>query len=240
MTGPSVKRLPASEPTLRDPALNVLTSIFGGGSTNLPPGWGRTGAAQLGVGGGGAASGTIQDRFAKTFGFTMPPELVNAFSNYLAQPSADQRTNAATLAMQGGTSNIPGFDVLNAAGPIFSRNLTESLARTRNVGPRFSSTADAQARLLEQQGLQDFNLFAQQVLEQGRQRQLQGILGFAQANQGQQQLQMQALIPLIQALFGGGLSPGVTVGPSPLGQALGAVGSIAGGAASLGFQPFKR
>jgi len=172
----------------------------------------------------------------------MPPALLSAFANYLQQPTGDQRTNAASLSMQGalgGAGNIPGFDVLNAAGPIFQRNLTDSLARQNNQGARFSSTNDIQNRLLQQQGLQDFNLFAQQTLEQGRQRQLQGILGFAQANQGPQQLQLQALMPILQALFGGGLSQGIAVGPSPLGQAAGAIGGLAGGAASLGWKPFS-
>jgi len=240
VTGPSVKRLPSSEPSLRDPALNVIQSIFGGGAT---PGIDFMGLHVPGRVGVAAPGGTVQDAFSKKFGFTMPPELVNAFTNMLGQPSAEQRTNAATLSMQGGlgtASNIPGFDVLNAAGPVFQRQLTESLARTRNVGPRFSSTADAQARLLEQQGLSDFNLFAQQVLEQGRNRQLQGILGFAQANQGQQQIQLQALLPILQALFGTGLSPGSTVGPSPLSQVAGVAGAGLGAAAALGWQPFKK
>lgn len=198
-------------------------------------------------------------RFGSQFGFQnaagapagLPPELVNAFANYLAQPTGDQRTNAATLSMQGGlgsATGIPGFDVLNAAGPVFSRNLTDSLARTNNQGARFSSTNDAQNRVLQQQGLADFNMFAQQVLEGGRQRQLQGILGYAQAQQGQQglnlqgqglqlqgqQLQLQALMPIIAALFGGGLSPGVTVGPSPLSQIAGIAGAGLGVAAGLG------
>ena len=200
---------------------------------------------------GPSGQGDVLSRLRGAWGFQqpqgapagLPPELVNAFANYLQQPTGDQRTNAATLAMQGDTSNIPGFDVLNAAGPIFSRNLSDSLSKTNNQGARFSSTNDAQNRLLKQQGLQDFNLFAQQVLEAGRQRQLQGILGYAQAQQGQQglnlqgqglqlqgqQLQLQALLPLLQALFGGGLSPGVTVGPSPLSQ----LASLGGTAATL-------
>jgi hypothetical protein len=243
LTGPSVKRLPPSEPALHDPALNVIQSIFG--SSN-PGNVGSRGTPTRGT-------GNVLENFGSRFGFQqpggLPPELISAFANYLAQPSADQRTNAATLSMQGGlggASNIPGFDVLNAAGPVFSRNLTESLARQNNQGPRFSSTNDAQGRLLQQQGLQDFNLFAQQVLEGGRARQLQGILGYAQANQGQQglqlqgqQLQLQALMPIIQALFGQGLSPGVTVGPSPLGQIAGVAGAGLGAAAGLGWQPFK-
>lgn len=172
----------------------------------------------------------------------MPPALTNAFSNFLAQPSGDQRTNAAQLSMQGGlgsASNIPGFDVLSAYGPVFQRNLQQQLATNAETGPRFASTSASQARLLQQQGLQDFNLFAQQVLEQGRQRQLQGILGYAQANQGQQQIQAAFLQQLLSTLFGGGLSPGITVGPSTLGQITGAAGAIAGGAAGLGWQPFK-
>jgi len=199
--------LPSPEPTLHDPALNVINSIFGG-------------------------TGTVQGNLGQKFGFTMPPELISAFSNYLGQPTGEQRTNAATLSMQGGlggAANIPGYDVLNAAGPIFSRNLTESLARQNNQGPRFSSTNDAQGRLLQQQGLQDFNLFAQQVLEQGRALQLEVILGYAQANQGQQQLQLQALVPLINALFIVGLSQGAAVGKSLLGQTsdlIGAIGSL--------------
>lgn len=219
MTGPKVKRLPSTEPSLHQPALDILSSVFGKGG-----------------------GGTLQQNLTNKFGFTMPPELQNAFANYLAQPTGQQRTDAATLSMQGalgGAGSIPGFDVLAAAGPIFQRNLSNALAAQTETGPRFASTAANQSRLLQQQGLQDFNLFAQQVLEQGRQRQLQGILGFAQANQGQQQLQAQFLQQLLGTLFGTGLSQGVTVGPSTLGQITGGIGAIAGGAAGLGFQPFK-
>jgi hypothetical protein len=210
LTRPSTSRLPASEPSLRQPALGLLQGVFG--------------------------PGNVQQNLGSRIGFQLPPELQSAFANFLVQPTADQRTNASTLAQQGalgGANAIPGFDVLSALGPVFQRNLTEALGRQNEVGPRFASAAQRESRTLEQQGLQDFNVLAQQILEQGRQRQLQGMLGYGQLQLGAQQNQLAALGPLLQALFGGGLSGGITVGPSALGQLAGLAGSGAALATSL-------
>lgn len=209
MTGPITRRLPASEPSLQQPALNLLQGIFGGGG------------------------GTATQNLSQRLGFGANPGVANAFQNYLQQPTAAQRSGAAQLSMQGGlgsASGIPGFDVLSAYGPVFQRNLTEALQRQQQTGPRFASTNAREGTRLQQQGLQDYNLFAQQVLEQGAGRQLQGLTAAGQYDLGLQQNQLQALMPLLQALFGGGLSGGIAVGPSPLSQ-----GAALGGAAATAY-----
>lgn len=196
---PTTSRLPPTEKSLRAPALDLLQGIFGNG------------------GGGGTSTQNISQRL----GLGANPAIANAFAAFLQQPSAADRTNAAQLSMSGGlggASDIPGFDVLSAAGPVFNRNLTEALQRQQQSGPRFASTNAREGTRLQQQGLQDFNQFAQQTLETGRQRQLAGILGASQYDVSSQQNQLAALMPLLQALFGGGLSGGQTVGPSPFGQ----------------------
>lgn len=162
----------------------------------------------------------------------MPPALVNAFSNYLVQPTPEQRANAATLGMQGalgGASNIPGFDVVAALGPVFARNLQSALAMNNEQGARFSTGNQTQGRLLSENALQDFNLTAQQALEQGAVRQLQGLTSFGQlTNQSDAQL-LQLVQQLAQVLFAGGLSQGIAVGPSTLGQ----IASLGGSAAAV-------
>lgn len=166
---------------------------------------------------------------------------MDAFANFLQQPTAEQRTNAASLSMQGGlgsASGIPGFDVLASAGPVFQRNLTEAMQRQQQSGPRFASTNANQQRLLQQQSLQDFNAFAAQTLEAAQGRQLQGILGAAQASQGQQQIQANLLGPLLAALFQGGLSSGIAVGPSPFSQAVSGAAGI--GALAVGMKGPQR
>lgn len=189
-------------------------------------------------------------------GTALQQQGLGVFANLLAQPTGQQRVfEQAMPALQAQFTGTPGGDVLNAAQPIFQRNLAEALSRQGEVGPRFASAAQREARTLEQQGLQDINLFSQQILESGRQRQIQAALaasqigqgadqsilnilsgagGFAQGAQGGQLALLQMLIP---ALFGGGLSPGTAVGPSVLSQIAGvasAVGSTAMGIPGLG------
>ena len=137
-------------------------------------------------------------------------------------------------------SGAPGGAVVGTALPVFQRNLGEALSRQREVGSRFASAGQREARLLEQQGLQDFNLFAQQSLMQGRQQQLAELLGAFQGAGAAQAPQLALLQQLLPELFKGGLSQGMTVGPSALGQIAGGIGALAGGAAGLGFQPFRR
>ena len=125
-----------------------------------------------------------------------------------------------------------GQDVLSAAQPIFQRNLQLGADTLRQSGPRFNSNTE---RLIGDQGnkaLQDFNLFSQNVIESGRNRQLnaaqtygglaqgadnsynqllQGAGGFANQMQGQQ---LNSNTALIQALLG--LSGQAGIGPAAL------------------------
>lgn len=132
---------------------------------------------------------------------------------------------------------MPGGSVVGAQLPIFQRNLAEGLARQREVGPRFASAGQREARLLEQQGLQDFNLFANQALMQGRQQQLAEILGSFQGAAAAQAPQMALLGALLPELFKGGLSQGIAVGPSPLADIAGLLGAIGGTAATFAGKP---
>jgi hypothetical protein len=192
-------------------------------------------------------------------GLTSPlqQQTTDAFSNFLAQPSAQERTLAQFQGPLGellaGRGVADPAGVLNAAQPIFDRNLAEALATQREAGPRFASTAMRESGRLQQGALQDFNLFAQQTLESGRQRQLQAQLGAASAlgglaggvdqtrlggmqaagqfGLGISQQQLAALMPLLQQLFNaGGLNsaPGFVQQPGALGQIAGLAGAVGG------------
>jgi len=216
----------------------------------------RPGGAQGGGGGAapftgpmanalGGAGGDIFQRLQSIFGFGAPNALQgqvqNIFANQLAQPTAQQRVFEQVLpALQAQLGGVPGGDVLGAAQPIFQRNLGESLARQRETAPRFASAGQREARTLEQQGLQDFNLFAQNVMEAGRQRQIQAALAAGQLGQGadvalqnllggagafgtqlsqqQQGPALQLLMQLLGPLFSGGMSPGLQQNPSLFSQ----------------------
>jgi hypothetical protein len=198
-------------------------------------------------------------------GLTSPlqQQTTDAFSNFLAQPSAQERTLAQFQGPLGellaGRGIADPASVLNAAQPVFDRNLAEALATQREAGPRFASTAMRETGRLQQGALQDFNLFAQQTLESGRQRQLQAQLGAASAlgglaggvdqtrlggmqaagqfGLGISQQQLAALMPLLQQLFSaGGLNsaPGFVQRPSFLGQVAGLAGAAGGLATGLG------
>ena len=72
-------------------------------------------------------------------------------------------------------------------------------------------------------GIQDFNLFQQQVLEMGRNRQLQALLGAGQFTLGGQGQQLSALLPLLQTALGAGGAgspPVITEDPGFLGGTL--------------------
>jgi hypothetical protein len=92
----------------------------------------------------------------------------------------------------------PGEQVVEAAQPIFEQNLRKSQAQLANAAPgRFSSAFAAQGADLNNQAINDFNLFAGQQLAQGQQLQAQqqqqalqfmlGSRGQAQEAFGQQQ-----------------------------------------------------
>ena len=66
------------------------------------------------------------------------------------------------------------------------------------------------------QSLQDFNLFQQQVLEAGQNRQLQALIGAGQFTLGGQGQQLSALLPLLQTALGaGGAASGPVITENP-------------------------
>lgn len=218
---PSQGRLQTTEPRLRRGALGVLEGAFGG--TGMP------------------GLSDISGRLNKTFnlpGTALQQQGLGIFANLLNQPTAAQRAFEA----QGGATGQFGQDILNAYNPIYERNLGNQIASVYNQGPRFSSGAQLQADRLREQALQDYNLFAKQTLESGRARQIQAAIAADQSQQallsGAGQFATQANAPNLQLLsyllpylFQGGLSQGVTVGPSIFGQLAQAASAIAGAVA---------
>ena len=218
MGGPKVTRLnPAGQPQMSPYANNLLQSVFAGF------GPGATGAQRSGTGFGG-----LLQRFGQ---------------NPLGTPqgSPGMSTNAGGLLGQlsqveglPSWQNFGGQQVLDAAQPIFQRNLQNALSFQREQGPRFSSGQDLLGMQTSQRALQDFNLFAQDVLQRGQQTQLQALAA-----------QQNALAPLLATLFkSGGFDSGPIYNVSPgFGQQmLGLAGTAAGaflggpGGAALGGQ----
>jgi len=124
-----------------------------------------------------------------------------------------------------------GTDVVNALRPVSDQNLNDSLNQMRaGVPNRMSGAAMFQEGATRQRSANDFNLLAQQAMEQARGRQLQasntlGVLsgqagmggytramGAAQSGTAQQEQQMRALMALLnpqsQAAFGGPMTQG--------------------------------
>lgn len=128
-----------------------------------------------------------------------------------AQTFQQMFTNPALSDILGGKpSGEFGQSVLAAAKPVFADNLKTALATQRQSGPRFSSGQDLLAGQTSQKALNDFNLFSQQVLQQGQQTQLQAALG-----------QLPIMGEVLKALFqGGGINsaPGFIQSPSALQQ----------------------
>jgi hypothetical protein len=205
MTGPSQARLRPTEPGLRPASLDILKLLGSQG-----------GAASLG------------QRLGLP-GTALQQQGLQALSNLLAQPTPEFRNNATLQQLQQMLAGTPGGNVVSAGLPVFQRNLQDALARQQEVGPRFASAGQRESRLLEQQGLQDYNLFTQQALSQGRQQQLSEILGAFQGASSAQAPQLALLQQLLPTLFQGGLSGGMAVGPSALGQ----IGQLAGAAGAL-------
>jgi hypothetical protein len=158
----------------------------------------------------------------------------------LLQPQAQMQTNMA----QANLAGVPGGNVLQAAQPVYNQNLMESLQRQREFGgPRFAAEAGRQAGELEQQSLNDFNLFAANTLQQGRRDFLSELMGGAQTDQGFQGQNLALIQQLLGGAFQGGMGapvleqkPGFFGGTlMPLaGLALGAFGGPAGMAAGAG------
>lgn len=137
---------------------------------------------------------------------------------------------------------MPGADVVNAARPIFERNLQQGADTLRQSGPRFASNTE---RLVGEQGqraMQDFNLFSQQVFESGRNRQLQALMGAGQFSSQNRQQNLQFLLPMLQqGLIAGGAAsaPVITQDPGFLqGTALPLLGTAGTIAATAGLGPF--
>src|SRR3990167_3684447 len=151
----------------------------------------------------------------------------DVWSNFLSQPNAATRANQqANPFLTNLLSSTPGQGVLDAATPIFNRNLQQGADTLRQAGPRFNSNTERLIANQGQQAMQDFNLFSQQVMQQGINQQLQGagLLGtlgtgadqstlagltgaggFANQQQGQI---MQFLGPLMSQFFGAGFTGG--------------------------------
>lgn len=231
MGGPKIKRvdpkLTAPDPTLRDPSSDFLKSFLnnpGGITSLLPP------------------TSMLQQQTG------------NAWGNFLNQQN--QATNAFNQAnpfLTGLLNKTPGQDVLAAATPIFNRNLQQGADTLRQAGPRFASNTERLVGQQGQQAMQDFNLFSQQVMQQGINQQLQGagilgqlgqgadqstlggLQGASQFALGEQGNMMQFLGPLMQQMFGTAFGAGGMTQPGTLyekkpwwQQALNAGSQIAG------------
>jgi len=115
-----------------------------------------------------------------------------------------------------------GQDVIAAAEPVFQRQLQF----IREQAPSRFNTA-----FMGEQGraLQDFNLFQQQVLESGLNRQLAATQGAGQFGLGLSGMDLQQLMAALGA--GGAFSaPGVVNDPGWFGQILNAGATVAGAA----------
>ncbi len=110
----------------------------------------------------------------------------------------------------------PGQGVITAALPGFQENLQRGADVLRQSGPRFASNTERLVQEQGRRGIQDFNLFQQQVLEAGRNRQLQALFGAGQFSLGGQGQQLSALLPLLQTALGaGGAASGPVITESP-------------------------
>ncbi len=217
--GPKTTRLdPASQPSLTGPGLNLLQSIFGpqggAGSTNF--GAGPSMQQRTGLG----AFGTLL-RQQNPLG--APPQM-----GAPGAPGSDilsRLGNVFGSPIQGGFDQFSGQANLDAYQPIFQRGLQDAIALNREQGPRFASGQGLLGMQTTQRALQDYNSFAQNVLQQGQATKLQAMLGA-----GQQQGQL--LQQLLAALFtGGGINAAPIYQQTPgLGQQLLSLGGTLGGA----------
>lgn len=224
--GPSVSRLNnAGQPSLTQPGLNLLQSIFGGSGQNAnnPDYQNALGLANSGNpifqklgqqllahvpqgSGAPAGGGSLYQNMLNVFGQSaLQRQLGNSFGQLLG-PNAAQAAGAAGAVAQAFNPTAAASSALNAYQPIFQRNL--NLAQDQ--GPRFSSGND----LLRTQALNDYNLFASNVLQNAQNRAVQaglGALGGASQFGSEQAAQQQGLMQqLLNTLFTGG---GVNAGP---------------------------
>lgn len=107
-------------------------------------------------------------------------------------------------------ANTPGGDVLGPLKAVSDQNLQDNIAGLNASSPgRFSSANLYAQGQLRQRSMNDFNLLGSQVLEHGRDRQLQAIMAI--------------LGPALGPTFGGPF----TQGQSGFGNLLGGIDSIA-------------
>lgn len=141
----------------------------------------------------------IQTGFQGLLGGSAPGALTNqalgsGLQRFAQQNPALQAFQAAQGALTGQfLAQNPGQSVINAAQPIFQRNLSNVAATIREQGPRFAASSQRQVGLAGERALQDFNLFQQQVLEQGQQRQLAAAQALGGLGQGAAQIGLGAL-----------------------------------------------
>lgn len=264
MGGPSVKRENVNTAPIagmRDPTQEFLMALLTGRGPGTQGTQGpRSAKFPNGVPGGqqvpGADLGLGNDFLSRvnsllgTGPSALQRQVGGTFSQLVGGQTASERAfNVALPQIQEQLTGIPGMDVVNAANPIFQQNLGDALSRQRQFGgPRFAAESGRQSRELEQRSLQDFNLFQQQVMEAGRQRQLQAAgvlgglgggadtsrLGLMQGAGGFALAEQQAMMPLLQMLLGsiftaGGVnaSPVVTQNPGFFQNLMQAAGTVA-------------
>lgn len=192
----------------------------------------------------------------------------NSLLQYLSMPAPEQRAmDIAMPALQQMLTGTPGSDVLDPLRAVANRNLNDSLGQMTATAPGRWNTAalynQGQARTRAEQ---DFNLLASQIMEQGRQRQLQaantlGVLantagnapfqrlgqatelgqaqtGMSLQNQqfGQQQ-QLQGLMAILQLLGGPTFGGPFTQGASGWENFLGGLQTVSGFMKPGGGQP---
>lgn len=151
----------------------------------------------------------------------------------MGQPSDLQRQSSNAFGNLLNQGN-PGTGVIDAAQPVFQRNLQLGADTLRQAGPRFNSNTE---RLIGNQGnqaMQDFNLFQQNVLQQGQQQQLANLVGagnFGNQMQGQQQALISQLL---------GMSGQLGAGPAVLQQHAGTFDQLMKGLGTVAqFAPWK-
>ena len=132
---------------------------------------------------------------------------------FMQNPSSLQNLLPQTSALQQQTGNQwgsflnqllsrnPGQGVLDATTPIFQRNLQQGADTLRQAGPRFASNTERLVGQQGQQAMQDFNLFSQQVMQEGINQQLGGLTGASNFALGEQANQLGFLGPLFQQMF---------------------------------------
>jgi len=278
MGGPSVKRANVNTAPiagLNQPTGDFLMALLTGQGMGTPgammagPGAGANRKFVRGPGTPGMDLGLGNDFLSRmnamlgTGPSALQRNVGNTFNQLVNGPTASERAfNVALPQIQEQLTGVPGMDILNAYQPVYQQNLNQAQQQQRQFGgPRFASESGRRAQELSERSLNDYNLFAQQVMEAGRQRQLQaaGMLGQLGGGADQSRLgimqgagnfslaEQQAMLPLMQMLLGsiftaGGAnaSPVITQNPGTFGNIMGGIGALGGLATGLGWQPFKR